>query len=60
MIGAGRDGGKAAHGNGVNADNRLSAGRDQAAQGELTDDAEAQYGGGAAERDAGAMEAPRP
>ena len=54
VIGAGGAGGLAAHGHGVDADHRIGAGRDQAAQGELADDAEAEHRGRAAQREPGA------
>src|SRR5205085_12702935 len=54
VVGAGGGRRPAAHGHGVDADDRVGAGRDQRAQRELADDAEAEHGGGAAERDAGA------
>ena len=51
MIRTGSERGLAAHRHGVDADNGIGAGGDQAAQRELTDDAEAQHGRGPTERE---------
>ena len=54
MVGAGGQGRLAAHGHGVDADDRVRPGGEQAPQGELADDAQAEHGRRAAEREAGA------